>query len=447
MYKKFIENNWLFVLNDIFKDYLGTQFFPSKFLCNDNYDLLKIKNIYSYSFVLNNINNLYIHIPFCKTRCYYCHCFTYVSDKFIEDYDLYTDYLIKNIDFVIWNSNSKIKLNSIYIWWWTPNIVWAKNLNKLFKYIFSVFDLSSIKQFNIDINPYLLDDEIFTVFKEYNVTRVTYAIQSFNKSVLDLNSRYNKKIDHFYNINLFHKLWIKVNIDLMIWIKGQTLDICKSDILKSIDLNVDNISLNYFIQSDNVSYQIDDEKKYLISQVKKYFNKVINYKYNKSYNEQEETYLRSNINLIWIWNWAITHLNSNLIGYNNFELKNYYENIDSWIYFSNLKYLDRQIELIKYLFFNLVFWVEISYIENNYWWFLWLEDKMSFLYDNNILINNWYKIYSNVNNFKLYLYLTILLYDHIEHNNYLNTKPNKISIIINLNKFFLQNWEKVDEDY
>mgnify|MGYP007030456366 CR=1 FL=1 len=109
--------------------------------------------------------------------------------------------------------------------------------------------------------------------------------------------------------------------------------------------------------------------------------------------------------------------------------------------------MDRQIELIKYLFFNLVFWVEISYIENNYWWFLWLEDKMSFLYDNNILINNWYKIYSNVNNFKLYLYLTILLYDHIEHDNYLNTKLNKISIIINLRKFFLQNWEKVDEDY
>ncbi len=447
MYKKFIENNWVFILNDIFKDYLWTQFFPSKFLCNDEYDLLKIKSLYCNSLFINDINNLYIHIPFCKTRCYYCHCFTHVSDKFIDDYDIYIEYLIKNIDFIVWNYDYKIKLNSIYIWWWTPNIVWANNLDKLFYHIFKVFDLTSLKQFNIDINPYLLDDKIFEVFKKYNVTRVTYAIQSFDKWVLDLNSRYNKEIDHYHNINLFHKYWIKVNIDLMVWIQWQTFDICKSDIIKSVDLKVDNISLNYFIQSDNVSYQIDNVKKYLISEVKKYFNKTINYKYNKSYNEQEETYLRNNVNLIWVWNWSITHLNSNLIWYNNFDIKDYYKNIDSMTIFSNVKYLNKEIELIKYLFFNLVFWIEIEYIYKNYWWFNWLEEKLEFLYLNKILINDWKNIYSNTNNFKLYLYLTILLYDYIDLGFCSYDIKDRNNIIFNLKKFFLENWEKVDEDY
>ncbi len=448
MYKDFIYKNGIFILNDIFKDYLWTQFFPSKFLCNDDvYDKNRIIDIYDKWFNLNKINNLYIHIPFCKTRCYYCHCFTYVWDNFANTYDKYIDYLIKNINIIIWDNNN-IKLNSIYLWGGTPNIVGHRNLDKLFNFIYKKFDVSNMKQFNIDLNPYLIDENTINVLAKYWVNRVTYAIQSFDKKVLDMNSRYNfSKINHKKNINLLHDFNIKVNIDLMVWIKWQTFDICKNDILKSIELNADNISLNYFIQSENVSYKIDNEKKVMMSQVKKYFNKIINYKYNNSYNEQEETYLKSNINLIWIWNWAITHLNWLLIWYNNYKINKYYEKIDSWILFSNIKFLNKQIELIKYLFYNLVFEIDIDYIYNNFWWFNWLDDKIDFLISNKIINNNWKKFSPNVNNFKLYLYLTILLYDYVDNEKYQYTETNKSKVVFNLKKFFLENWEKVDEDY
>lgn len=117
MYEKFVSDNWIFLLENIFKDYLWTQFFPSKFLCKDTYNYSKIKDIYIKIFKENqNINNLYIHIPFCKTKCFYCHCFTHVWENFINDYDNYIDYLIKELQIIIWFSNDKIKLNSIFIW-------------------------------------------------------------------------------------------------------------------------------------------------------------------------------------------------------------------------------------------------------------------------------------------------------------------------------------------
>jgi coproporphyrinogen III oxidase-like Fe-S oxidoreductase len=77
---------------------MGTQFFPSKFFANDIVNESELFKIYNKS-IQNSINNLYIHIPFCKTGCYYCHCFKYVGDQYKDDYLKYIDYLIKEIDY------------------------------------------------------------------------------------------------------------------------------------------------------------------------------------------------------------------------------------------------------------------------------------------------------------------------------------------------------------
>lgn len=443
-YENFIKEKSIFILNDIFKDYLWTQFFPSKFLCNDSYDFNLINKIVKTSFNDNKINNLYIHIPFCKTRCYYCHCFTHIWK--IWYYDKYLDYLIKHLKIIL-KFHNIISLNSIYIWWWTPNIIWYKNLEKLFDFIFKNFETKNLKQFNIDLNPYILDIDTIKVLGKYGVTRCTYAIQSFNKEVLNLNSRYNlENFDYAKYILYLKKENIKINIDLMVWIKWQNFDICKEDILKSVNLKVDNISLNYFIQSENVNYVIDDEKKQLIFDIKNFFNKIINSKFNKSLNEQEETYIRENVNLIWIWNWSISHFHWKIIWYNNFLIDEYFEKIDKNIIFSDLKYLNLDLELVKYLFFNLVFWVDKKYIDKKFGWFWKLEEKIKFLINKNILYFDWYILKSKVNNFKLYLYSTIFIYDLIDEKYKFNNED-KNKIIFNLKKFFLDNWEKLDEDY
>lgn len=446
MYEKFVSDNWIFLLENIFKDYLWTQFFPSKFLCKDTYNYSKIKDIYIKIFKENqNINNLYIHIPFCKTKCFYCHCFTHVWENFINDYDNYIDYLIKELQIIIWFSNDKIKLNSIFIWGGTPNIVWYKNLDKLYNFISKNFDLSNLKQNNIDLNPYCLDIETIEVLKKYKINRCTYAIQSFDNKVLQKNSRFNTEINHKTFVKYLQDSNVFVNIDLMIWIKWQTFEICKNDIKSSIDLNADNISLNYFIQSENVSYKINNDWKNIIFKVKKYFNKIINNKYNRSNNFQEETYLKQKVNLIWVGNGAITHINSFLMWYNNFSLKEYYKNIDNNIIYSDLKFLDKKFELIKYLFFNLVFDVNLDFVNKNFWGFDELNSEMDFLFKNKILEINNNILSSKVNNFKLYLYLTIFLKDYL--NNVVIDNKNQIEKIFSLKQFFLDNWEKIDEDY
>jgi coproporphyrinogen III oxidase-like Fe-S oxidoreductase len=84
------------IVSRVFSDYMGTQFFPSESLMIDNNDDLKVKNILKNCYSDDKVNNLYIHIPFCKSKCYYCHCFKYISnDKTF--YDKYLDYLEKEM--------------------------------------------------------------------------------------------------------------------------------------------------------------------------------------------------------------------------------------------------------------------------------------------------------------------------------------------------------------
>lgn len=444
-YENFIKEKSIFILNDIFKDYLWTQFFPSRFLCTDAYDFPKIQSIIFDSLEHNSTNNLYVHIPFCKTRCYYCHCFTHIGK--ISYYDKYVNYLIQHLQIIIDSYSKKIPIQSIYIWWWTPNVISYKNLEKLFEFIFENFDTTNLRQFNIDLNPYFLDIETIWVLWKYGVTRCTYAVQSFDKWVLDVNSRYNiKDFDHKKYISLLKQQDIEINIDLMVWIQWQNFDICKSDILQSVDLGADNISLNYFIQSENVHYMIDDEKKELIADVKHFFNQIIYKKYNKSANRQEEAYIRDKVNLIWVWNGAISHFHGKLMWYNNFSIEEYFEKIDEEIIFSDIKYMTSELELIKYLFLNIGFWADMNYIEKEFGGLWNLTEKINFLIDRNIIFLQNNMIKSKTNNFKLYLYMTVFLIDYIDEN-YIFDYRNKNKIIFNLKKFFLNNGEKLDEDY
>lgn len=448
MFDKFIEKYWLYLLNIIFSDYMGTQFFPSKFFANDIVNESELFKIYNKS-IQNSINNLYIHIPFCKTGCYYCHCFKYVGDQYKDDYLKYIDYLIKEIDYnykLFWE---KIKIDSIFIWWWTPNIIWINNLEKLFKKIEEKFNLSTVKQFNIDFSPYYLDENIINLCADYWINRCTLAIQSFDCDILNQNSRFNiKDFDYKTVIKYLQIKWIYVNVDLMIWIKWQTIESCIKDINKCIEYWVDNISLNYFIQSSNVTYILDDDKKNLIQKIKKYYNKNINNKYNKSFNFQEESYLKKNVNLIWIWNWAITHLYSNIITYNNMSLNDYYKWLDSWkILNINYKKLTKKDEAIKYIWFNLIYWINRIEFKEFFWDDIMIifENEINYLLKKQIIEISNDSITPIVNNFKLYLNLTIFLLGYIDLKSKISF--DKIKNLVNIKKFFLSNLEKIDEDY
>jgi len=446
MFDKFVWKNWLKIVHTVFEDYLWTQFFPSLKLANDTFIKDKFSEIYWKISTNDNLNNLYIHLPFCKTRCTYCHCYT--SLDWEDSYEEYISYLLLEIDQVTSKIWKKIKLDSIFIWGWTPNIIWYKLLDRLLTKINNNFDLSGIKQYNIDLNPYFLDNNTIITLSKHWVNRCTYAIQSFNKEVLRKNSRfYDENTNHIENVRNLKLNWIHVNIDLMVWISAQTLEICVWDIEYARELKADNISLNYFIQSSNVHYKIDDEKIKLINDVKSYYNNYIYKTYNTDSNFQEDNYLSNKVNLIWIWNGSISHIYWEMICYNIWNLKDYYSDINNneWNN-KKIKYLSLKDEMIKFIWLNLIYKIDRNkFIElfgtdilNVF------KDEMNYLESKKLIYISDNYIEPKVSNFKLYLYLSILLKDYLEWS---ELNDNKVFLKENIKRFFLKNWEKVDEDY
>lgn len=436
------------IVSRVFSDYMGTQFFPSESLMIDDNDDLKVKNILKNCYLDDKVNNLYIHIPFCKSKCYYCHCFKYISnDKTF--YDKYLDYLEKEIQIHRSLNWKKISVDSIFIGWGTPNILNLSQFERLFKMIDDNFNRENCKQFNIDLNPYTYENGQIEIMKKYWLDRCTYAIQSLNRDILNQNYRYNSLVNHSENIKKLKDSGIEVNVDLMIWIEWQTFEICTSDIEWVLKMAPDNISLNYFIQSDNVDYLIDDEKLKLIDDVKKKYNKYIYNEFNKTENYQEWAYLRyERVNLIWIWAWAISHI-FEWVSFTCNDIEKYFEFIEKWeIPAFKVKFLDKKWEWLKYLWKNIVFWIDYEHFES----FFGVSVKelfpyeMAYLYKKWVLKNRWKYIVSNLSDRETYINFWIFFKDILPE----FYKKNEINLPFEINrlkKFFINSWEKLDEDY
>lgn len=446
MFSDFVKNNALKTVNAVFEDYLGTQFFPPMQFAIDRFDAEKFTLTYQKIASNNHIKNLYIHIPFCKTRCTYCHCYTSLESG--DKYEEYIDYLIKEIEIkrrILWQ---KIQIDSIFIGWGTPNIIGDKLLKKLLIWLAENFDLTKIQQYNIDLNPYFLTKDTIKVLSDYWVNRCTYAIQSFDREVLRKNSRYSDiNTNHKDNIQSLQNSGIVVNIDLMVWIKGQTLRTCVSDIDYAHELKADNISLNYFIQSSNVHYQIDNENIQLINKVKKYYNHTIYHIYNSAENFQEENYLSNKVDLIGIGNGSISHIYWEFILYNMWTNKEYYSDIDNWTYkIQKIKYLTSRDQMIKFIWLNLIYGLDIIKFKEEFWVNILEEfrEEFKFLVAQRIVEFTWNTIKPIVSNIRLYLSLSVFLREYII---WVDFPHNDEFVRKNITKFFLPTGEKIDEDY
>lgn len=436
------------IVSRVFSDYMGTQFFPSESLMIDDSNDLKTKEILKKCYEDDKVNNLYVHIPFCKSKCYYCHCFKYISnDKSL--YDKYLDYLEREAKLHYSLNWKKIKVDSIFIGWGTPNILNLSQFERLFDIIDKYFDKEKCKQYNIDLNPYVFEERQIEIMKKYGVGRCTYAIQSLDRGILNDNHRYNSETNHTENITKLKEAWIEVNVDLMIWIESQTYKSCEADIDWVLKMNPDNISLNYFIQSDNVDYVVNDEKLALIDKVKKKYNKYIYSEFNKTENYQEGAYLRyERVNLIWIWAWAISHI-FEWVSFTCNDIEKYFDFIDNWeIPALKVKFLDKKWEALKYLWKNIVFWIDEEHFKE----FFWISVKelfpyeMAYLYKKWVLKNRWKYIVSNLSDRETYINFWIF-FKEILPDFY---KKNKIDLSFEVNrlkKFFINTWEKLDEDY
>lgn len=163
---------------------------------------------------------LYIHIPYCHSKCAYCDFF---STPRIETTSSYVKALITELKLRIREISEPY--TTIYIGGGTPSILPINLLKYLIHEITTLIDLRQIKEFTIEANPEDITSEWCNIISELGITRVSIGIQSFIDSELKFINRQHSAKDALTAINTLRKAGIsEISGDLIYGLPLQTID-------------------------------------------------------------------------------------------------------------------------------------------------------------------------------------------------------------------------------
>ncbi|NDV70346.1 radical SAM family heme chaperone HemW [Dysgonomonas sp. 25] len=190
---------------------------------------------------------LYIHVPFCKTRCHYCDFFTGTDNTLKEKYivalcaemALRREYL------------SGEALKTIYFGGGTPSQLTSEDFEQVFDAINRYFSIAPDTEITMEANPDDLSEEYLKDLRKLPFNRLSIGIQSFNDKELQfLNRRHSaqKAIDAVHLAKEYG--FGNISIDLMYGLPNQTLAIWEENLHKAIELGVQHISAYHLIYEE-----------------------------------------------------------------------------------------------------------------------------------------------------------------------------------------------------
>ncbi len=157
---------------------------------------------------------LYIHIPFCDSKCFYCSFNSFTDKKNLKDN--YFKALIKELKYELTKLNrlKNYKIETIFIGGGTPSSIEIKYFEKLFK------ELNIEKNRNIEItteaNPNSASYEWIKEMSNLGVNRFSFGVQSFNKDKLKFLGRRHSPKEAIKAVENAHKIGVKnISIDLI----------------------------------------------------------------------------------------------------------------------------------------------------------------------------------------------------------------------------------------
>ena len=142
--------------------------------------------------------SLYVHIPFCRKKCFYCSFPVAVSGK--VSIARYLQCLLKEIKLCKAKS-----LKTIYIGGGTPSYFNDAQLVSLFEGIRSNFEFSENVEFTIEVNPEDINDNKLRLLKEYGINRISLGAQSFNDHYLKYLGRTHSAYDIYVSFDRLRK--------------------------------------------------------------------------------------------------------------------------------------------------------------------------------------------------------------------------------------------------
>ena len=189
---------------------------------------------------------LYLHVPFCSSKCSYCAFYSVTNNQLKQDYieaickELY---LRKQFfkDIHLKNNQFKPLVNTVYFGGGTPSCLDEYAFEKIFNAIYDCFG-NSFEEVTIECNPDDITLSYAKILKKY-ANRISLGIQTFNNDQLKLINRRHNAEEAIRAVDIIKEVGISnISIDLIFGFPKETLTDWLFDIDQAIKLNVQHVS-------------------------------------------------------------------------------------------------------------------------------------------------------------------------------------------------------------
>lgn len=188
---------------------------------------------------MNNEIGVYIHIPFCISKCFYCDFASFAKKE-----DLIEQYVFALCNEILKNAEilSQYKITTIYIGGGTPSYIDEKYIKQILDTFMLFVNKEELKEVTIELNPNSVTREKLLTYKEAGVNRLSIGLQSTYDDILKKIGRVHKIEDFENTLNLANEVGFNnISLDLIYPLPDLNLERFKASVDYALNLKDKNI--------------------------------------------------------------------------------------------------------------------------------------------------------------------------------------------------------------
>jgi len=220
------------------------------------------------------MNALYLHIPYCKSRCGYC---DFHTSTCMDDQEAYVDALCQELkqrqDYL-----PQPELSTIYFGGGTPSLLSQEQLSRIFDTIQQYYHIKADAEITLEANPDDINEALVRFLRRLGFNRLSIGIQSFDDVDLKTIGRRHNAAQAIDAVRLAQKSGFQnISIDLIFGLPKQNLEKWQKNLEQAFSLNIQHISSYNLIYEEGTPFykkmkkglleEIDDESSFSMYQM------------------------------------------------------------------------------------------------------------------------------------------------------------------------------------
>ncbi len=189
---------------------------------------------------------IYIHIPYCKSRCTYCDFYTVINETHM---DAFVEALCKEAE--LRKNEIAEPIQTIYFGGGTPSRLNPEHFSAIFETLYRYFPIESTAEITVEANPDDLSEEYISLLAQQPVNRLSMGIQSFNDEELKFLSRRHTAQQAIDAVKRSQDKGLhNISIDLMYGLPKQTEEVWQKNLHQATELGVPHLSAYHLIYEE-----------------------------------------------------------------------------------------------------------------------------------------------------------------------------------------------------